>query len=277
MLRLIPDWIIYALALAGVLWAIFSSSPQQDAPPPPPEAIEQEGAMLPPSSPFDSQVLVQVSKPKDGIGTAFAINQEGDWLTARHVVEGCQSIGLLVGPGQYVEASEVTWSEKSDLALLRTHTSPNPVVLNTGSDLRLGDYGFHVGYPQGRPGEAVSRLMSRSRLVTSGARRGNEPVLAWSETGRTDGLDGPLGGLSGGPVFDDLGRVRGVIIAESPRRGRIYTASPEAIKDFIDAAGVTLEGDRPRPFTPDTYGREADNARRELQVVKIACDVEEDT
>ena len=273
-MRWIPDWLIYMVALGAVLWAVFRT-PAQDAPPPPPEAITQEGAMLPPASVFDERVLVQVSGQKTGIGSAFAINSSGQWLTARHVVDGCDDIALLVAPDQYVAARRVALSEDSDLALIETGSSPYPVDLNTMADLRIGSYGYHVGYPQGRPGEAASRLMSRSNLVTSGRRSGSETVLAWAETGRTEGLQGSLGGLSGGPVFDALGQVRGVIIAESPRRGRIYTASPEAIADFIESQGIELIGERPRPFTPESYGQEADFARRQLQVVKVACRVGE--
>ena len=273
-MRWIPDWLIYSLALGAVLWAIFKT-PAQDAPPPPPEAITREGAMLPPASAFDERVLVQVSRQKTGIGSAFAINTQGQWLTARHVVEDCDDVALLVAPEQYVAARRVVISEDSDLALIETGSSPYPVDLNTVADLRIGTYGYHVGYPQGRPGEAASRLMSRSNLITSGRRSGSETVLAWAETGRTEGLQGSLGGLSGGPVYDADGRVRGVIIAESPRRGRIYTASPEAVSAFIAAQGVDLLGERPRPFTPDSYGQEADFARRQLQVVKVACRVGE--
>lgn len=275
MARLIPDWILYLLALGAVLYVIFSASSDYDAPRPHPDALELEGAMLPPASPFDDRILVQVSRPKDGIGTAFAINEDGTWLTARHVVEGCESVSLLVAPERYLPVDSVVWSSTSDLALLKTESSPNPVVLNTGADMRVGEFGYHVGYPQGRPGEAVSRLVSRSRLITDGERQGNEGVLTWTETGRTQGLSGALGGLSGGPVFDDLGRVRGVIIAESPRRGRIFTAAPEAIEAFLTQQAVTLAGDRPRPYSPETYGREADMARRQLQVVKVACEVDD--
>ncbi|MEM6534875.1 MAG: serine protease [Pseudomonadota bacterium] len=275
MLRLVPDWIIYMLAFLGVMWAIFSGAPAHDAPPPPPEAIEFEGAMLPPASVFDDRVVVQVSRPKDGIGSAFAISEEGDWLTARHVVEGCENVALLVAPNQYVEAEQIAWSSDSDLALIRTSISPNPVVLNTGSNLRIGTYGYHVGYPQGRPGEAVSRLMSRAKLITNGEREGSESVLTWGESGRTEGLAGTLGGMSGGPVYDENGEVRGVIIAESPRRGRIYTSSPEAMSKFLEEQGVALMGTTTRAFTPQTYGSQADSARRLLQVVKVACDVEE--
>lgn len=274
MLRWIPDWILYALALGVVLWAVFSSG-SDDAPPPPPEAIQQEGAMLPPPSAFDERVLVQVTAPKSGIGTAFAVNAQGQWLTARHVVDGCSEVSLLVAPGQYAPARSVLVSEKYDLALIETETSPNPAPLDTENDLRIGAYGFHVGYPQGRPGEAASRLMARSNLISRGQRSNSESVLAWAETGRTRGLMGSLGGLSGGPVYDQAGNVRGVIVAESARRGRIYTAAPETVANFIKATGIETIGEAPRGFSKETYGREADHARRNLQVVKVACSVEE--
>ncbi len=274
MLRWIPDWILYALALGVVLWAVFSEG-SDDAPPPPPEAIEREGAMLPPPSAFDERVLVQVTAPKSGIGTAFAINGEGQWLTARHVVEGCSDVSLLVAPGQYARASSVIVSEQYDLAVIETENSPNPAPINTENDLRIGSYGFHVGYPQGRPGEAASRLMARSNLISRGQRSNSESVLAWAETGRTRGLMGSLGGLSGGPVYDQAGNVRGVIVAESARRGRIYTAAPETVAKFIKATGVNTMGETPRNFSKETYGREADHARRNLQVVKVACSVED--
>jgi len=273
-MKWIPDWVIYALVLGVVLWAIFSGG-TDDAPPPSPEAIKREGAMLPPPSAFDERVLVQVTSPKSGIGSAFAINDQGQWLTARHVVEGCSDVALLVAPEQYAPVRSVVISEKYDLALIETETSPNPAPLNTENDLRIGTYGFHVGYPQGRPGEAASRLLARSNLVTRGRRSSDESVLAWAETGRTRGLMGSLGGLSGGPVYDEDGQVRGVIVAESARRGRIYTASPEAVAEFIKAAGAETLGEQPRNFSTSTYGREADHARRKLQVVKVACSVEE--
>ncbi len=273
MLKWIPDWIFYGLALGVVLWVVFSGS-SDDAPPPPPEAIEREGAMLPPPSAFDERVLVQVTAPKSGVGTAFAINDQGHWLTARHVVDGCNEVSLLVAPGRYAKARNVTVSSDYDLALIETENSPSPVVLDTDTKLRIGTRGFHVGYPQGRPGEAASRLMARSNLISRGRRSSSESVLAWAETGRTNGLMGSLGGLSGGPVFDEDGRVRGVIIAESARRGRIYTASPETVASFIKSSGTELIAERPRSFTTDTYGREADYARRNLQVVKVACSVD---
>lgn len=269
----IPDWIVYGLALGLIVWVLFAADRNADAPEPAPEMITQEGPLLPPPSAFDDQILVRVDEPQDGIGTAFALNRQGEWLTARHVVEGCRDVGLLVGPGQYIPASRVEVAEGNDLAIVYTGRSPNPVALDTTTQLRVGDRGYHIGYPQGRPGEAASRLLARSKLVTSGNRRGVEPVLAWAEIGRTRGLVGSLGGLSGGPVFDAEGFVRGVIVAESPRRGRIYTAAPSAVASFLSANNVELEAGDTRAITEGDYGRRADDARRALKVAKVACRV----
>ncbi|MEO0607181.1 MAG: serine protease, partial [Pseudomonadota bacterium] len=112
-------------------------------------------------------------------------------------------------------------------------------------------------------------------LISRGQRSNSESVLAWAETGRTRGLMGSLGGLSGGPVYDEAGNVRGVIVAESARRGRIYTASPETVANFIKATGADTQGEPARSFSAETYGKEADYARRNLQVVKVACSVDE--
>ena len=272
-MRFIPDWMVYMLVLLAIVGGVFSTTPDQDAPPATPDTVERDGGTLPPPSAYDETILVRVETPTDGIGTAFSINSNGQYLTARHVVEGCDDVSLLVAPGQYLPVQEISMSQSSDLALMTAEPSVSPVALDTSSDLRIGSYGYHVGYPQGRPGEAASRLISRSRLVTSGLRSGEESVLAWGETGRTDDLVGPLGGLSGGPVYDSEGRVRGVILAESPRRGRIYSASPEAIQRFLEDQDVEPIGERPVPFNPQSYGGEADRARRNLQVVKVACRV----
>lgn len=272
-MRFIPDWLVYTLALLAIVGGVFANTPDQDAPPATPDSVEREGATLPPPSAFDETVLVRVESPKDGIGTAFSIDTQGHYLTARHVVEGCDDVSLLVAPDQYLPVEEISLSASSDLAMLTAKPSLSPVALDTSPDLRVGTYGFHVGYPQGRPGEAASRLIARSRLIMSGLRSGEESVLAWAETGRTSDLTGPLGGLSGGPVYDAQGRVRGVIIAESPRRGRIYSASPEAIRRFLEEQGVEPLGERPLPITPESYGGVADRARQSLQVVKVACEV----
>jgi hypothetical protein len=128
-----------------------------------------------------------------------------------------------------------------------------------------------MGFPQGRPGEASSRLVGRENLVVRGRGARTEPVLVWAETGRTDGLAGTLGGLSGAPALDDRGRVVGVTIAEAPRRGRIYTTSPETTAHALAASGRRLGEFPPGAVSADNYGRVADDLRRNLRIAQVVC------
>ena len=86
-------------------------------------------------------------------------------------------------------------------------------------------------------------------------------------------LRGTRGGISGGPMFDATGAVRGVIVAESPRRGRIYTTAPQSVEAFLTKRGVPLESGPADKFELSGYGAPSDNARRRLQVVKVTCEV----
>ena len=261
-----------------VLWGLFASgNPVEPAPELPSAMLEDDGPTLPEPSTLDNRILIQVEKPRTGIGSAFAIDGNGRWLTARHVVDGCDDVGILYGPNKYVPASRIETDTERDLAIITTDHSPRPTAVELEGELKVGQAGYHVGYPQGRPGEVSSRLLARSKLISRGYRRGEEPVLAWVEVGRTRGLVGSLGGLSGGPVFDRDGKVRGVIVAESPRRGRIYTAAPSAIAEFLELRGIKPEknvSEHQADFSAATYGLAADYARRNKQVVKVACSIE---
>jgi S1-C subfamily serine protease len=272
-----PDWLVYALFLGVILYVLLPSRTDSMAPEAPPVVTDAQGARaLPPPSAFDERVLVQSDTPADGTGTAFSVSEAGAWLTARHVVDGCSRLALEVAPGTYVpvDPENVVLSPESDMAVLLTGRSPDGLPMVATEELSVGTQGFHVGFPQGQPGEVTSTLLSNSRLITRGVRRSEEQVLAWAEKGRTRGLVGSLAGLSGAPVFDALGRVVGVTVAESPRRGRIYTTSPDTLAAFLSEAGVEAKGTaRPSRFTIEDYGREADRVRRALNVVKVVCKV----
>jgi serine protease Do len=269
----LPDWMIYILALGAVLYALFALDEKADAPPaPPPVEEETAGALLPPPSEFDPEVLVEVGPISSGVGTAFSIDRGGWWLTARHVVDACQKVGIVVGRGQAVAAKEVRVARRADIALVRTTNAPDPLALDLDeSTFRLGQSAFHLGFPQGRPGEAASRLMGRETLIARGRYTLNEPVLAWSEIGRTGRLRGSLAGISGGPVVDTQGRVVGVTIAESSRRGRIYTAAPSTVAALLKAEKISPAGRSVGALTIANYGPEADKLRRKLSVAQVVC------
>jgi S1-C subfamily serine protease len=267
----LPDWLIYAAVVAALLFAAIGRQERADAPAAPPPPPAAEGAALGPASPFDPSVVVEVAdKTEAGAGTAFSIASSGVWVTARHVVEGCARAAIVVAPGRGVAAS-VAIDPNAETAILVTDGGAPPLPLGLNARLRRGERAFHPGFPQGRPGEASSRLLGRENLVVKGRGARTEPVLVWAETGRTDGLKGTLGGLSGAPALDDQGRVVGVTIAEAPRRGRIYTTAPETTERTLAASG-RRPGDTPAaPISADNYGRIADDLRRNLRVAQVVC------
>ncbi|WP_395670475.1 serine protease [Phenylobacterium sp.] len=270
----LPDWLIYACVVVALLIAALGRQERADAPEPPPPAPEVEGEALGPASPFDPSVVVDVPDAAGpATGTAFSIADSGVWLTARHVVDGCRTTAIVVGEGRGV-AAQVRIDPRSEAAILTTDGGAPPLPLALAESLHRGARAYHPGFPQGSPGEASSKLLGRETLLVRGRGARAEPVLVWAETGRTEGLDGSLGGLSGAPALDAEGRVIGVTIAESPRRGRIYTTAPETLAAALadtgrryPAAASTAAG----AITPDNYFRVADSLRRDLRVAQVVC------
>ncbi|MDD3837631.1 MAG: serine protease [Phenylobacterium sp.] len=272
----LPDWLVYSAAVGALLVAAIGRQEQTDAPEPPPPFPTEAGAPLGPATPFDPSVLVEVpAKAEPGVGTAFSISDDGVWLTARHVVDGCATTAIVVGDGQGV-AAQVHVDPRSEAAILITDGGAPALPLGLDKPLRHGERAFHLGYPQGRPGEATSRLIGSETLVVRGRGARTEPVLAWTETGRTETLAGTLAGLSGAPALDAAGRVIGVTVAEAPRRGRIYTTAPETVRATLatlEAPAAETEEPAPLagPITPDNYGRAGDDLRRNLRIAQVMC------
>lgn len=259
----IPDWFIYAVIVGLIYMNAFRASINDI---PSPSAPPQLGDLLPGESPRDQSVLVDLPAPESGVGTAFIVDDKGTWVTARHVVDGCDKVGLRIGARKGM-VMNVDLSGQSDTAILSADWKRKPLPVDLDSQRQVGEHGFFFGFPQGRPGEAVGALLGRHKLIVRGRYNTTEPILAWSEIGRTKNLLGSLGGLSGAPVLDKDGEVIGVVAAESPRRGRIYSVAPRTLKSLIPAGAA-----RPaEPITTERFGQHADTYRRERRIAQVIC------
>ncbi len=282
----LPDWLIYVVVVAALVLAALGRRENADAPEAPPPPSAEEGALLAPSTAFDPSVVVKA--PQEPLqptsGTAFSVADSGVWLTARHVIAGCRKIALMETPDLAAEADLAPGGlapdggPPSDIAVLLTKGGAPALPLSQDLGLHIGERSFHPGFPRGRAGEATGRLIGRLTLAPRHGAPGHpalgraEPVLAWAEAGRTDRLSGDLAGLSGAPALDMRGRVIGVTLAEAPRRGRIYTTSPEAMIQALARAHLApAAAALGEPITVDNYGRVADTLRRDLSVAQVVC------
>jgi serine protease Do len=246
---------------------------------------EEQGGTLPAISAYDPEIKVRPkSSGGTSVGTAFPVSNDGVWLTARHVVDHCKRIAIYTDPkkrkGFWVK--DVTIHAKADIAVIRTNSVRHPksrppalAVMPFSEKLRVGQTGFHFGYPMGKPGDVRSSLIRRAKMRKVGGRSFVEPGIAWAVAHQQPRLE-KLGGMSGGPVLDRKGRVIGVTVAGNLRRGRILTSAPTTIHQTLAKAGANLDGAPSAGLsqihlTKRGYPKHGDNLRRQLSVVKVLC------
>lgn len=237
-------------AVASALGFFEDETPVPDGPSVPVEQPRRpmpEGPALPPPDVDRDPVIHVRTEEKSGtsVGTAFSLDADGIWMTARHVVEGCDRVGLVTGPETAVRVREI-WSHPSaDLAIL-SETISRPALISAERLPTVGETGYGVGFPRGQPGDVAGTLMGRATSVALGAERRVEPILVWSEQGRFPSFHGSLAGISGGPLLAADGRVIGVIISGEPRRGRFNTAAPRSLASALNEAALSPSPSEPR-------------------------------
>jgi S1-C subfamily serine protease len=255
----IVDRLVIALLVAVVAMMIFGArSPEQGRRPLPPQArVTLPPERPPPATPervrrpplvapaaTDPLLGIDVAIVKSGtfmLGTAFPVNPHGIWLTARHVAnDGCEQLAMVVGNRQML-ATLAFQHPEADLAVVRTERGWPAVALSI-EPLAIGDTGRSFGYPTGTLGATEDTLMGRARMRLGGRLSGTAATLTWAETRRFPDTLERLSGMSGGPMFDDAGRVIGIVVASSTPRGRVITVAPEVLADAQRGSGLFAPG-----------------------------------
>lgn len=237
------------LILGLILVAVWIGREESDLPPLQTEAFDPRSPRRPlPQFERETYVIQDRDGPvRDSMGTAFAVDSDGVWLTAQHVTHGCARFGLEDGR-MAVPVSRLMESREADVALIRDGRPSAAILPLTAQAPEPGGIGYHMGFPAGEP------MVVRSELIgAADARRGMadsaEPVLVWAERSRQPERDGTLSGISGGPTLDADGHVVGVNSASTDRRGRVLTADPAAVMRLVDASRAVDERSEARPIT----------------------------
>ena len=185
---------------------------------PPPALSEQAYAAIQPSLVLIQTEASATSSPapsgSDGrtgsLGSGVIVDQQGDILTALHVVDGASGIHLTFADGSGSAAQIVSSEPEHDVAVIRADSPPPnlpPAVLGNPAALRIGDEAFVAGSPLGLTNSLTAG-------VVSGLDRSFElPDRGVTLTGliQVDAAVNP--GNSGGPLVNRAGQVVGIVTA----------------------------------------------------------------
>jgi len=145
-----------------------------------------------------------------GVGSGIVINDQGDILTALHVVEDAAEIEIIFADGSESGADITTAEPAMDIAVLHPRQPSGlivPAVLGNPNSMRVGDEAFAVGNPLGLAGSMSAGVISgfdRS-LPANEDRRQFEGLIQF------DAAVNP--GNSGGPLLNRQGQVIGIVTA----------------------------------------------------------------
>jgi len=202
----------------------------------PPVAAPKDPAVFLPDNALlprqEGDVLVELEREvHNSVGTAFAVDGAGTYVTARHVIDGCGKVYFVLARGGLVEVASAVSEGNRDFAILRVKQNNAFHLILSGHEMGRGTEGFMMGFPQGDPADVRATVIGTTEMRSTGRYRAREPVIAWVERERRPGFGGSLGGISGGPVFDSNGNVVGTVVAGAPRRGRVYTTHPKVFAE----------------------------------------------
>lgn len=255
-------------------------NPRQFEPPvaarPAPETPRGAGRVLPSESFSDPRFIVEVGdKAGSSTGTAFSVNRSGIWITARHVTDGCDIVGLEKTNGRLVRVRRVAQQGNTDISVLWTGGG-SPAMPVIEPQIRIGEDGYSFGFPKGDPGDVHARVLGRSRMLARGRYQTDEPVVAWTQVKRIPDRGADLSGISGGPWVNANGDVIGVHVAGAPRRGRSYSTAPRSLLTAIRTSGIRPEANRSdlppaQDLNPRGFAGYGKSLRRQQSVAKVVC------
>jgi S1-C subfamily serine protease len=202
-----------------------------------------------------SPAVVRVTT-KSGMGSGMIIDKAGYVLTNSHVIEGNDTVTVILSNGQELNASILGRDEITDLAILKVSRENLPVVTLGDSDkLGQGEEVIAIGYPLDLVGSATI-----SRGIVSAFR--NDTGVDYIQT---DSAINP--GNSGGPLLNLKGEVVGVnvmtirLAAGLPIQGMNFAIAINSVKPIIPKliAGISVLKPTPEPkpwitYTSDLYG-----------------------
>ncbi len=150
-----------------------------------------------------------------GSGSGFIYDDDGFILTNRHVVEGAESLSIILNDGRQFEGTVYGIDTLTDLAIVTIDASGLPAApIGTSADLEPGQLAIAIGNPLGNYENTVTTGvvsgLGREIRATDASQTSSEQLRNLIQT---DAAINP--GNSGGPLVNSGGQVIGVNTAVS--------------------------------------------------------------
>ena len=159
-------------------------------------------------------------------GSGIVIDGSGHVVTNYHVVEGQDTLKVVLQDGTAARATVVGTDPSTDLAVLKTdfaRSKLTPATFGDSTHARPGDAVFAIGAPFDQPFTVTSGIISATERTTQSSFTGRSirDVL------QTDAAVNP--GNSGGPLFNLDGEVIGINSSIENPEGRFFVGLGFAI------------------------------------------------
>ncbi|MDO8282496.1 MAG: trypsin-like peptidase domain-containing protein [Thermodesulfovibrionia bacterium] len=180
----------------------------------------------------DAVIVVKTYDKKNnplGQGSGFIISKNGAIVTNHHVIEGAYSIYVKID-NKAVKVEDIISDDKeNDLAVLKIRAGNYPVVtLGSIDNIAIGEKIYVIGSPQGLENTISDGILSGIREMGPGKR-----VLQ---------ITAPISqGSSGGPVFNEEGRVVGVVTFLLMKSQNLNFAMPIDLVSYSSGTKKSLD------------------------------------
>ena len=154
---------------------------------------------------FGAEIPQSQTRVERGTGSGFVINKDGLILTNAHVVDGADTVTVLLKDGRSLVGKVLGQDNLTDVAVIKIQANNLPVVQVGDSDqLRPGEWAIAIGNPLGLDNTVTAGIISATGR-TSGDVGVPDKRVGFIQT---DAAINP--GNSGGPLLNQNGQVIGM-------------------------------------------------------------------
>ncbi|MBD2502387.1 HhoA/HhoB/HtrA family serine endopeptidase [Anabaena azotica] len=154
---------------------------------------------------FGSQLPQPQQRVERGTGSGFIINSNGNILTNAHVVDGADTVRVILTDGRSFQGKVLGTDKLTDVAVVKIQANNLPTITVGNSDqLQPGQWAIAIGNPLGLDNTVTTGIISATGRTSNQIGAPDRRV----EYIQTDAAINP--GNSGGPLLNYRGEVVGM-------------------------------------------------------------------